>query len=170
MAILDEKALEEKLVREWPRTVFAKLGVELVTPERHGRPGRQVLTPVNAIDLLGYRRDRREWWVIELKHGRPADQVVGQVAQAPMYPGEVLDPRTIAAGQALPAGQIAITLALAPEQALGGNLHSGDVVAVTLSRCSAAPRTVTEAPGRTPPLASRTAPAMEPVTWATACM
>ena len=32
VAILDEKALEEKLVREWPRTAFAKLGVELVTP------------------------------------------------------------------------------------------------------------------------------------------
>ena len=71
VAILDEKALEEKLVRDWPRTAFANLGLELVTPERHGRPGRQVLTRVNAIDLLGYRRDRREWWVIELKHGRP---------------------------------------------------------------------------------------------------
>src|SRR5205814_652702 len=48
--MLNEKALEETLVREWTRTTFAELGVELATLERHGRPGRQVLTPVNAID------------------------------------------------------------------------------------------------------------------------
>lgn len=81
VAILTEKALEEGLVREWPHTGFAELGVELARPEKHGRPGRQVLTPVNAIDLLGYRPDRREWWVIELKHGRPSDNVVGQVSR-----------------------------------------------------------------------------------------
>ena len=79
--ILNEKALEEALVHEWPRTAFARLGVELASPERHGRPGRQVLTPVNAIDLLGYRPERKQWWVIELKHGRPADEVVGQVSR-----------------------------------------------------------------------------------------
>jgi hypothetical protein len=80
-AILDEKALEESLVRDWTRTAFAQLGVELASVERHGRPGRQVLTPVNAIDLLGYHPERKEWWVIELKHGRPADEVVGQVSR-----------------------------------------------------------------------------------------
>jgi hypothetical protein len=80
-AILDEKALEEMLVREWSRTAFAELGVELADPAQHGRPCRQVLTPVNAIDLLGYHRGRKEWWVIELKHGRPADEVVGQVSR-----------------------------------------------------------------------------------------
>jgi hypothetical protein len=80
-AILDEKALEETLARDWARTAFARLGVELATVERHGRPGRQVLTPVNAIDLLGYHPQKREWWVIELKHGRPADDVVGQVSR-----------------------------------------------------------------------------------------
>jgi hypothetical protein len=86
-AILDEKALES-LVREWRRTPFADLGVQLATPERDGMPGRQVLTPVNAIDLLGYRPDRREWWVIELKHGRPADEVVGQVSRYLGWVGE----------------------------------------------------------------------------------
>jgi hypothetical protein len=80
-AILDEKALEESLAREWAHTAFAQLGVELATVERHGRPGRQVLTPVNAIDLLGYHPQKKEWWVIELKHGRPADEVVGQVSR-----------------------------------------------------------------------------------------
>lgn len=80
-AILNEKALEETLVRDWERTAFAELGVELSTMERHGRPGRQVLTPVNAIDLLGYQPARKEWWVIELKRGRPSDDVVGQVSR-----------------------------------------------------------------------------------------
>jgi hypothetical protein len=79
--ILDEKALEETLVREWSRSAFARLGIELADPTRHGRPSRQVLTPVNAIDLLGFRADRRQWWVIELKHGRPTDEVVGQVSR-----------------------------------------------------------------------------------------
>jgi hypothetical protein len=80
-AILSEKALEESLVREWARTAFAELGIELAQPEKHGRPCRQVLTPVNAIDLLGYHPVRKEWWVIELKHGRPGDEVVGQVSR-----------------------------------------------------------------------------------------
>ncbi len=80
-AILSEKALEESLVREWARTAFAELGIELARPEKHGVPCRQVLTPVNAIDLLGYHPIRKEWWVIELKHGRPGDEVVGQVSR-----------------------------------------------------------------------------------------
>jgi Flp pilus assembly protein CpaB len=65
-------------------------------------------------------------------------QVVGQVAQAPLYPGQVLDPRAIAGATTLPAGQVAITLALAPEQAVGGSLHPGDVVAVYASAPTAA--------------------------------
>lgn len=79
--MLSEKALEEALVSGWSRTAFSKLGIELADPKRHGRHGRQVLTPVNAIDLLGYHPARKEWWVIELKHGRPADKVVGQVSR-----------------------------------------------------------------------------------------
>jgi Flp pilus assembly protein CpaB len=65
-------------------------------------------------------------------------QIVGQVAQAPLYPGQVLDPRAIATATTLPAGQVAITLALAPEQAVGGSLHPGDVVAVYASVPTAA--------------------------------
>jgi hypothetical protein len=38
----------------------------------------------------------------------------------------------------------------------------------TLSRCSDGPRTVTVAPGTAAPLGSRTVPAIEPVTWASA--
>src|SRR5207249_8161756 len=36
---------------------------------------------VSTIDLLGYRPAQREWWVIELKRGRPSDDVVGQVSR-----------------------------------------------------------------------------------------
>jgi Flp pilus assembly protein CpaB len=57
-------------------------------------------------------------------------EIVGQVAQASLYPGQVLDPRAIATATTIPAGQVAITLALAPEQAVGGSLHPGDVVSV----------------------------------------
>jgi hypothetical protein len=36
---------------------------------------------VNAIDLLGFEPSARRWWVFELKRGRPADAVVGQVSR-----------------------------------------------------------------------------------------
>jgi len=60
---------------------FAEMGVELARREAHGLPGRQVFTHVNAIDLLGYQAANRRWWVFELKRGRPADRVVGQVSR-----------------------------------------------------------------------------------------
>jgi hypothetical protein len=78
-AIVTEKALEQHLQDHWETTEFAQLGIELANEEDHGFPGRQVLTPRNTIDLLGYRRDAREWWVFELKKGRSSDAVVGQV-------------------------------------------------------------------------------------------
>jgi hypothetical protein len=80
-AVLPERALEEALVQEWHRTPFAELGVELDERDRNGRLGRQVLTEVNSIDVLGYRPAHREWWVIELKRGRSSDAAVGQVSR-----------------------------------------------------------------------------------------
>jgi hypothetical protein len=77
--LVTEKALEQHLQDNWQSTEFARLGIELATEERHGFPGRQVLTPRNTIDLLGYREAAREWWVFELKKGRSSDAVVGQV-------------------------------------------------------------------------------------------
>lgn len=77
--VLTEKALEQHLQDHWDATEFASLGIELASEERHGLPGRQVLTPRNTIDLLGYREAAREWWVFELKKGRSSDAVVGQV-------------------------------------------------------------------------------------------
>src|SRR5262249_7634834 len=79
--MLSERVLEEHLARGWAGTVFGKLGVRLASEERSGTFGRQVLTGVSTIDLLGYRPSHREWWVIELKRGRPADAVVGQTCR-----------------------------------------------------------------------------------------
>lgn len=78
-AIVTEKALEQHLQDHWDATEFAQLGIALANEEEHGFPCRQVLTPRNSIDLLGYRRAAREWWVFELKKGRTSDAVVGQV-------------------------------------------------------------------------------------------
>ncbi|OQY67543.1 MAG: hypothetical protein B6D46_05835 [Polyangiaceae bacterium UTPRO1] len=76
-----EREVEEYLERRWDRTPFAKMGIELCTYEKHGCAGRQLMTPVNAIDLLGFRDADHAWWVFELKKGRPADKVVGQVSR-----------------------------------------------------------------------------------------
>ena len=78
---LTERALEEHLELHWPQTPFARMGVSLSRPEVNGFAGRQVFTPVNAIALLGFRAASREWWVFELKRGRPGDAVVGQVSR-----------------------------------------------------------------------------------------
>jgi Flp pilus assembly protein CpaB len=74
------------------------------------------------------------------------NDAVGKVAQAPLYPGEVLDPRALVTGSVLPAGEVALTLALSAEQAVGGSLHPGDVVAVLAGVPPAAglPPTATE--------------------------
>lgn len=77
--LLTERALEQHLQDHWQSTEFARLGIELTSQGKHGLPCRQVLTPRNTIDLLGYRQAAREWWVFELKKGRSGDAVVGQV-------------------------------------------------------------------------------------------
>ena len=68
-----------------------------------------------------------------------AGQVIGQVAQAPLYPGDILDPHQVGTSQGLPAGSVAKTLALAPEQAVGGSLHPGNTVAVFAAPSTSAP-------------------------------
>jgi hypothetical protein len=78
---ISERALEEHLEAHWDETPFAASGVELARREKHGWPCRQVFTPVNAIDLLGFEPRARRWWVLELKRGRSADAVVGQVSR-----------------------------------------------------------------------------------------
>ena len=78
---ISERALEEHLETNWRATEFARLGIELASEAKHGLPCRQVLTPRNTIDLLGYRAAAHEWWVFELKKGRSSDAVVGQVGR-----------------------------------------------------------------------------------------
>ena len=78
---ISERALEEHLELHWDETPFSRGGVELARRETHGWPCRQVFTPVNAIDLLGFEAATRRWWVFELKRGRSADRVVGQVSR-----------------------------------------------------------------------------------------
>jgi len=83
-----ERALEEHLEGNWASTEFASLGIELADVAQHGLPCRQVLTPRNTIDLLGYRKAAREWWVFELKKGRSSDAVVGQVGRYMTWIGD----------------------------------------------------------------------------------
>jgi hypothetical protein len=83
-----ERALEEHLELHWDETPFGKSGVKLARREVHGWPCRQVFTPVNAIDLLGFESAARRWWVFELKRGRSADRVVGQVSRYLGWIGE----------------------------------------------------------------------------------
>jgi hypothetical protein len=85
---LSERALEEHLEQHWAETPFARAGVELARREAHGWPCRQVFTPVNSIDLLGFDAKARRWWVFELKRGRSADRVVGQVSRYLGWIGE----------------------------------------------------------------------------------
>jgi Flp pilus assembly protein CpaB len=58
------------------------------------------------------------------------EQMVGKVAHSPLYPGEILPAQAVAPGPTVPAGDVALTLALAPEQAVGGTIAPGDQVAV----------------------------------------
>jgi hypothetical protein len=85
---ISERALEEHLELHWDETPFARSGVELARRETHGWPCRQVFTPVNSIDLLGFESAARRWWVFELKRGRSADRVVGQVSRYLGWIGE----------------------------------------------------------------------------------
>lgn len=88
--VLTERALEEHLETHWGQTPFAHRGVELSRADKYGLAGRQVLTRVNSIDLLGFAPADRCWWVIELKRDLPSDAVVGQVSR---YLGWVMETR-----------------------------------------------------------------------------
>lgn len=60
-------------------------------------------------------------------------RVVGRRAAVPLEQGQVLGPAVVADGPALAAGQVAMSLALAPEHAAAGQLRAGDQVAVVAS-------------------------------------
>ena len=90
---LTERALEQHLEDHWASTEFFRQGIRLCRPEVDVLPGRQVLTPRNTIDLLGYQKAQRAWWVFELKKGRTGDAVVGQVGRYMTWVGDRAKPR-----------------------------------------------------------------------------
>jgi Flp pilus assembly protein CpaB len=56
------------------------------------------------------------------------NSVVGHVLTSPVEAGQVLAPGAISAGPSLPTGQVALSVAVAPAHAAGGNLRSGQRV------------------------------------------
>ena len=69
--VLLESAIEQFLVDHWDETPFAERGVQLHE--------QQYTIPTGIVDLLGWQRQRRAWWVIELKRGKAEDRVIGQL-------------------------------------------------------------------------------------------
>jgi Flp pilus assembly protein CpaB len=61
-------------------------------------------------------------------------QIEGRVAAEPLWDGKVLGPGSVAEAPPVAAGMVAITLLLPPESAVGGDIRSGDRVAVLSSR------------------------------------
>jgi Flp pilus assembly protein CpaB len=60
-------------------------------------------------------------------------RVVGRVASSPLAAGQVLSPAVVTDGPTLRPGQVAMSLAVAPEHAAAGLLQAGDRVAVVAS-------------------------------------
>ncbi|MGH2768833.1 MAG: RcpC/CpaB family pilus assembly protein [Actinomycetota bacterium] len=58
------------------------------------------------------------------------EDVVGRVAREPLYPGKLLTPEAVSGEPPIGRGEVAMTLALEPEQAMGGSLRGGDLVQV----------------------------------------
>ena len=59
--------------------------------------------------------------------------IIGQVAAEPLSPGKLINPKSVAKGASLPIGFVAMSIALKPELAAGGDLRSGDRVSVIAS-------------------------------------
>lgn len=60
-------------------------------------------------------------------------EIVGKVAAERFWPGKLLSPASVADSADLPAGSVAMSLALKTDRAAGGELRSGDRVAVISS-------------------------------------
>ena len=77
---LSERAVEEALERHWAKGNLAREeGVRLADHDIDHVQHRQVMTPMNCIDLLGYQEAHRNWWVFELKYKDATSDAVGQV-------------------------------------------------------------------------------------------
>ena len=71
-----EKQLEDFLVSNWDRTPLAK--EYEIFEEKGQRCGQQYRTNTGPIDILGQRKDKSDFLVVELKRDRASDVVVGQ--------------------------------------------------------------------------------------------
>jgi restriction system protein len=88
MAFALEKHLEDFLVANWGQT---ELGRNYDIYEEDGECiGQQYITDTGPIDILAIRKDKRELLVVELKKGRAADSVVGQVLRYMGYVAQEL--------------------------------------------------------------------------------
>lgn len=83
MAFPLEKHLEDFLIANWEQT---ELGRDYDIYEEDGERGQQYPTDTGVIDILAISKDKRELLVVELKKGKAADAVVGQVLR---YMGDV---------------------------------------------------------------------------------
>lgn len=61
------------------------------------------------------------------------EQIVGHVAAEPLWAGKLLGPNSVSQSPPLPAGMVAMSLSLKPENAVAGIIASGDNVAVIAS-------------------------------------
>lgn len=111
----------------------AGVGVKLQAVSRTER----VLAARHPVELgQVIRREDLTVKEISAADGLPAvaasrlDRVVGRVARDPIRPGQLLHPEAVAGAPPLKAGEVAMTLALREEQAVGGLVRSGDRVAV----------------------------------------
>ena len=71
-----EKYLEEFIVSNF-KSIFGS-SLEIFADEE-GAHGQQYPTEIGVIDILAWNNAKKSYVVIELKKGRPSDQVVGQV-------------------------------------------------------------------------------------------
>ena len=83
-----EKHLEEFLVSNWKST---ELGQEYdIYDGGDGLVGQQLQTDTGPLDILAISKDKRRLLVVELKKGRAADAVVGQILRYMGYVKEEL--------------------------------------------------------------------------------
>jgi len=75
-AFVLEKYLEDFVVSNFD-TIFK--GHLKIYEDAEGNEGQQYATDIGPIDILAVDQDSRSFVVVELKKGRPSDQVVGQI-------------------------------------------------------------------------------------------
>jgi restriction system protein len=77
-AFVMEQHLEEFLVFNWNQTELSKQ-YDLVKDDEGEVVARQYQCDTGRIDILAVNKNGKEYLVIELKKGRPSDEVVGQI-------------------------------------------------------------------------------------------